>query len=400
MKVLLVNDFGSRVGGAESYFFTIRDGLCKAGDEVRTVSSDRIIDGAPMLTDYQLPHCGNFRNLDSYFNPVSYWAMRRVIAEFTPDVVHFNNVFYALSPSVLLATMSVPSVMTLHDYYPICATDKRVNDGAICHQEFSGCREGCMVRPDHRAQRVRRWIIRRALGRVAKLIAPSTYLKEAFALNGIYNARTIQHYCETGGASDRPVNETPSATEPLRFLYLGRLVEQKGIDILVRAFAAFVRNGNSTARLAIAGRGLLESEVNRLIFELNLSENVEMLGWISGDQKIDAIEAATAIVVPSRWAEVAGLSAYESARLGRPTIASRVGGLPEFVNHDVSGLLFENESVSELAQCMQRFVDDPSLTARLGAAARDKALGQSVATYVVQLRSVYAGVLEGATSAG
>src|SRR3569623_1560524 len=107
MKILEVNDYGYIAGGAESYFFNLTEALRAAGHIVLTLTSDRMpSSGLKVISDFQIAASGHVFNQDGIFNPVNYFQLKKILTEFSPDVVHIHNVFYALSPSVIYAANS------------------------------------------------------------------------------------------------------------------------------------------------------------------------------------------------------------------------------------------------------------------------------------------------------
>jgi glycosyltransferase involved in cell wall biosynthesis len=148
------------------------------------------------------------------------------------------------------------------------------------------------------------------------------------------------------------VNTDPSAAaafasrwpeHTLRVLFVGRLDRQKGVDVL---YAAMQRLGGQTTALVV-GSAVVAAEK-----EATPPANVQFTGWLARDQIAALCAAAQVLVVPSRW-EGFGLVAVEAMRSGCAVIASRVGGLPEVVEHGVTGLLVEPGDAGALAEALQ-----------------------------------------------
>jgi glycosyltransferase involved in cell wall biosynthesis len=168
--------------------------------------------------------------------------------------------------------------------------------------------------------------------------------------NGIADAPT-----EAGAAAPAP-SRWPEHT--LRVLFVGRLDRQKGVDVL---YAALQRLGGQVNAL-IVGSAVVAAEKGA-----SPPSNVQFTGWLARDQITALYAAAQVLVVPSRW-EGFGLVAVEAMRAGRAVIASRVGGLPEVVEHGVTGLLVEPGDADALAEALQSVSVDTLQT--LGAAGR------------------------------
>jgi len=140
-------------------------------------------------------------------------------------------------------------------------------------------------------------------------------------------------------------------------LALGRLVEKKGFDLLLRAMAAL-----PSAHLWLAGSGELEGALRAQADELGLSDRVRFLGWVSDQGRLFA--AADICVIPSR-SEPFGNVVVEAWVSGCPLVATRSEGPGLIVTDGVDGLLVPLEDPSALAAAIQRLIEDPALRARL-----------------------------------
>jgi glycogen synthase len=168
--------------------------------------------------------------------------------------------------------------------------------------------------------------------------------------------------------------ELPPATlvfDPPRLLCVGRLVPDKGFDLALEAFAAVLRRFPS-ARLIVAGDGPARPDLEARADELGIRRAVEFLGWVDPEAVAALMNRASLVVMPSRQ-EPFGLVALQAAQLGRPIVATRVGGLPEVVLHDETGLLVPTDDPSALASAISSLLSEPERARQLGAAARGRA---------------------------
>ncbi len=121
MKILIVSDYATLTGGAETALFTLRDGLRRHGHEVRFLASTARPDGAPLNADYLcVGTVGSARTLLQTFNPSALLALRRALRDFSPDVVHVGLFLTQLSPLILTALEHVPSLFQVHWLRSIC----------------------------------------------------------------------------------------------------------------------------------------------------------------------------------------------------------------------------------------------------------------------------------------
>jgi len=168
--------------------------------------------------------------------------------------------------------------------------------------------------------------------------------------------------------SPEAVREAAQAVGGPYFIFVGMLIYLKGIHHLIRAFKkAALRH--HTARLVIAGQGREEEKLKALVRELSLQQQIIFAGHLEQTVLAAYIKASRALILPS-LTEGLGRVAIEAQFLGKPVIASRVGGIPEIVSDGETGLLVEPGAESSLAEAMARLLDDDQLAERMGAAGR------------------------------
>jgi glycosyltransferase involved in cell wall biosynthesis len=155
--------------------------------------------------------------------------------------------------------------------------------------------------------------------------------------------------------ADRPIGK--------RFVYCGRLQRLKGVETLVRAAAL------AGQPVTIVGGGPEETRLRTLSAELRA--DVEFLGHLPKQALVGVVQSARAIVVPSEVNENAPLAVLEGYAAGRPVIGARIGGVPELVREDETGLLFPSGEVAALAAALDRLAALPDARLReMGAAGR------------------------------
>ena len=170
-----------------------------------------------------------------------------------------------------------------------------------------------------------------------------------------------QHYTPAPAQrADRPV-----------FAYLGRLKKYKGVDLVLRAFAACEV---PEATLEVAGAGEFRAELERLAETLGVASRVRFLGRIDETEKCALLRRAWATVFASPK-EGWGITNLEAAASGTPVIASNSPGIRESVKHDETGFLVPHGDVAAMAACMRRLSGERTLVEHLGANARRFAEG-------------------------
>lgn len=168
-------------------------------------------------------------------------------------------------------------------------------------------------------------------------------------------------------------------TPTFHFLYVGRLTADKGVHVLIDAFAR-VHHAYPHTRLLIAGSSffanapLTDYQRQLALQAAPLAHAIVFSGFVPHAQLRFMYADADTVVVPSTWQEPFGLVALEAMSSQSCVIASAVGGMPELVTHERTGLLVPPDDAAALAEAMARVVQDPALRHRLALAGRHEAL--------------------------
>ena len=366
----MVNDYDpvDTVGGTERYishlsqalenvghdvhlFALGKEGACEARREVLVVA-----DIEP--TWRHVCHVFFYRRL--------YLALRASVLRLRPDVVHLhNNNRFVLT--VLLATRGCRVVQTVHDYcglYPtaFCARVPSCATGSI----FDGIRHGCM---NWKLALTEGWLLynRPLVDRlfVDHFIAPSRDLGDHLKSAGHRQVTYLPNLIDVvaHGSADMP-----PARERL-VLYVGSLVEHKGIDVLLHAHR-LVQDLFPDATLWVVGTGPDEDRLRRLSNSLTL-RNVTFWGHQTVSELGRCYRRASVVVIPSLWLENAPLVAYEAMAYGRALLVTNTAGLAELVLPGKTGFVFERGDSAELAQRLGDILADPVIAAKFGDAGRE-----------------------------
>lgn len=384
MKILMINKYHHITGGGDTYYFHLSDLLRAKGHQViefclrhpknlPSEYSDYFVDG---LTSENWKGASIGRKIKAYVNGIYNFEVKRkiklLIEKTKPDIAHIHNIFYQISPSILepLKKAGIPVVQTLHDYQVICANNNLYCNGQICEackggKHYDILRKRCYnnnlmasflafsVRLVHETFRL-------YPHNVDFFMCPSKFLKEKIVSYGFDESRfrVLRH----------PVDiKKYSANYEFKdyVVFAGRFVKQKGMMTLLRAFESL------PIKLMLLGSGESQPEIEDYIRMHNLG-NVELRGFLSGREFQEIIRNAKFVIVPSEWYENSPNIIRESFAMGKPVIASDIGGLPELVTEDV-GLLFKPENVQDLQEKITILYNDDDLVRILGANARRKA---------------------------
>lgn len=194
-------------------------------------------------------------------------------------------------------------------------------------------------------------------------------------------------------------SRTRRAGSPLRICFVGRLVACKGVDLLLKAAAPFLRDGQAT--LSVAGRGAEEGDLRSLAIALGVDQHVSWLGWVPHEEVQDLLVASDVLALPS-IREFGGGVVLEAMAVGLAPLVVNYGGPPELVAPGagmVVPLGSPDEVVRNLGAALRRVVNSPRILDEMGARARS--LAHSEFTWkakAVKTRSVYLAALAGSRS--
>jgi glycosyltransferase involved in cell wall biosynthesis len=378
VRVLLVgNHWTDGPGGAETVLVLTAQLLRAAGHEVVpfAVSEERTL---PTPVRDRLPVAAGAGARTRFgeawagvWSPRSYRALAGVVDEVRPDVAHVHHVYERLTTSVLdaLRRRSVPTVMTLHDYKPVCPNFRLFTDGAPCTRCLDGrywqvvrhhCLEGSRWREVAAAVDAYAARGRGLYTQVDALVSPSAFLRDRVVEGGLPASRVH--------VLPNPVVAAPAPraarSEPPYVLFAGRLTGEKGVATLLDAVPLLPPG----VRLRVAGDGRLAGVVAERARDLP----VELLGPRTTAQVTALLMGAAAAVLPARWWENCPMGVLEPAAQGVPVVATAVGGIPELVDDGRTGLLVPPDDPPALAAALTRLVSDRPFADALGRAAWER----------------------------
>jgi len=181
------------------------------------------------------------------------------------------------------------------------------------------------------------------------------------------------------------VRNSVSPSQIPTILYVGQLIRGKGVDQLLQALVKI----QTPYRAVIVGKGNAEDSLRKLSKQLGIEQCVEFVGWVANEHLPQYYSRAHVLAVPSRWPEPFGMVGLEAMRYGKPVVAFDVGGIPDWLQHQKTGLLAPAGDVSSFAACLEHLLADKALAASYGAAASaELELNFSFASYIHRLQQL------------
>ena len=349
-KILLVHNYYQQRGGEDESFETEATLLRDHGHEVVLHTAHN--DAADAMSAASLA-------VALLWNGTAYREVRALIRRERPSVVHCNNTFPLLSPSVYYAARAegVPVVQHLRNYRLSCVNGLFFRDGRVCEDclgsfaPWRGARHGCYRQSRVASAGAAAMVgAHRALGTWSQLVDLYVTLTE-FARGKLV---------EAGLPADRVRVKPNFLQRPPAIgdgsggyaLFVGRLAPEKGVGTLLDAWGRL----GSALKLVVVGDGPIEADVAAAAAR---GAHVEWLGRQPRERVHELVGAAQLLVFPSEWYETFGRVAMEAFAAGTPVIAARIGAVAEVVEDGQTGLHFRPGDAADLADKVRWALEHP-----------------------------------------
>ena len=359
MKILLINKALYPKGGDAISMIDTGNLLSSKGHEI-------IFWGMAHPFNPQYSHQDYFIPSIDYNNPRGIWwqvkmavnmlysveakrNIEKLIKIEKPDVVHLNNFAHQISPSILpvFKKYRIPVVMTMHDYKLVCPIYTMLLHGKPCERCKNGRYYQCLMNKCTKNSYLKSFLntaemymhhsIMHIYDLIDVYISPSKFLKtkcEEMGFRGkiIYlpNFVSVEEYIPQYEWVENSI------------VYFGRLSKEKGLFTLIDA----VKNIASVT-LKIIGEGPIKENLELKVRNEKIT-NVRFFGYKTGRELNEEVRRAMFVVCPSEWYENNPRTIIEGFALGKCVIGSKVGGIPELVQDNETGLTFEQGSSEEL----------------------------------------------------
>ena len=340
MKVLIIHSFYRETGGEDNMVLGKIALLKNAGFNVELLAFKNPTQVLNAIVDLFF----------LLFNVSSFLKTVKKIRKYRPDIIHLHNWHFAASPSVILAAhlLKTPLVLTVHNFRLLCPSAILFYKGELFLESLKekfpwtaikiGAYRNSSLQTFWLAfcvfvhKKLRTW------QKVSKFIVLSDFMKDIFLQSNF------------GIPADKFVLKQNSIPDPIlwagngrgdHFVFVGRLVVEKGIEVLLEAFS------NTHFQLHIYGYGPLEQKVRDFA---ELHQNISYKGALPHDELFEQLRKCSALIFPSIWYEGMPLTVIEGLSTGTPVIASNLGAMSTMIQDKSNGLHFEAGNPLDLAQ--------------------------------------------------
>jgi glycosyltransferase involved in cell wall biosynthesis len=382
MKIVVAQDALHAEGGVESYLASIIPALRSRGHSIGLLFVRRQ-GGAPLVGEVDGPCVAvESQTIDEAFAELRAWGA---------DVCFSNNM--TRLDVERRALDEWPVVKFMHGYFGTCVSALKTHAFPVRTACSRTLGPACLALygPRHCGSLTPgamvggyRWARgqQRLLPRYARVVVASDHMAEEFARHGAPRDRLAMLPLFPSLTASAPASAPGTSV-----LFLGRMTDLKGGDLLIRAVSRAAKDLRRSIPLVMAGDGPQRSAWERLASYEKV--DAEFPGWLEPDRRIAALRRALVLAVPSVWPEPFGLVGLEAAAMGVPAVAFDTGGIRQWLRHDVSGLLVPPAGRhTALAAALARLLDDRDLRDRLSRGALATAREMSLDAHAGALERV------------
>jgi glycosyltransferase involved in cell wall biosynthesis len=353
MKILQINNCHYRRGGADAVYLNTAELLSSMGDEVVFFSTAAKENDITQNSRYfvqkidflELPTTDKILKTPRYlYSRETGKKLQYLLTSEKPDIAHIHLYKGDLTASILkvLKSNRIPTVITLHDYSLLCPRNILLDgENKICEKCIAGSPLNCLLKRCNRkslslsAVNTIEYIFNNYKFKPEqyfdKIIAPSKFLFNKH----LHKSKLIDRLVHLYNFSPIVKNAIQNTVKGKYFLFYGRISQEKGIHTLLKTWI----NLPDTFNLKIVGTGPVLHEIADLV-KHNKLNNVELVGYKSGEELKDLISNCSYVLVPSEWYENNPMTVIECYSYGKPVIVSEIGGLPEIVINEKTGYTF------------------------------------------------------------
>lgn len=406
LKILIINTYFYNDGGAEIIAYHTYRLLKEHGIDVYFWSSDK----KPYFDDkYEyIPYFTRFNGTvkDYLLNPFEFYYNNKAkkdlqifIDKIKPDLIHIHSFKTCLTSSILECCKDIPTIMTVHDPSLFCPAvtfmknykeyckNQLCKGGKFYHCLLNRCSKG-KFEPSLRLT-IKSYIFNKNIKYIDKFLTPSDAMKKLIVNADIGisedKIRTVNNFL-----SEEELNTAPNYDNKGYFLYIGRLSKEKGVHYLLEAFKDLPKDIN----LHIVGSGAREKYLKEYVQKNNMT-NVKFFGFLNHEEARKQYKDCIASIIPCNWFETFGMTIIESYINGKPVIGSKIAAIPEIIENNKTGFLFEPGNINQLKEAILTYWNNKQLSVEHGKNAYEKAIKKyTQEVYLKNLLEIYEGAIK------
>lgn len=313
------------------------------------------------------------------FDPVAFFQVYRTLKKISPDVVHVHRIVFLTTAAVAAARLlRIPVVASIYDYFYFCPKETltRKNGERCTGRHEKNCAACMELEPLHGFLKMPFIKIR---GRLFDY-----FLRDAVFHVLSRSSRSILMDCEVdAGRIYRilqifPLKNQKKASEIKQglILYVGWVQERKGLHILLEAMPEIIKECPKAYLVAIGeiNKDAYFDRIQALIRDNSLEDRISLVGRKDYSVVTEYMNEANVVAIPEQWENMSPVVLIEAMSYGKAVVASNIGGIPEYMIDQETGLLANAAAPGDFSSGIISIINNKDAAIRLGAKARQHIL--------------------------
>jgi glycosyltransferase involved in cell wall biosynthesis len=351
MRILIIyNQYRQKIQGEQIAIDALVDLLIKRGHVVEVYRENTVSSDASGFDKICVA-------IASIYNRRAFLAIEKQIKQFSPDIVHFHNIYPRLGMSAIRVCekYNLSTIISLHNYFLTCPILKHFRNNEICAEcitrsEFSCIRNNCRNNLIESIVYASRSILAARMNihqRFDAYVAQSVFAKDFLHHYGVPGEKLhlLRNFSAAGKVPSSIDRNSDDSAVPYA-LFLGRISAEKGVEDIIA-----LAKKKPGLNIKIAGGSL-----NISVWQW--PENISYLGELKPLEAHQLLAQASCLLFTSRWFEMCPLVILEAMTLKIPIIATNIGGIPELVKPGERGLIYTPGDIESLAKHVERLSED------------------------------------------
>ena len=292
--------------------------------------------------------------------------LERLLNDVKIDFAHINVIHHYITPTILklLKKKNIPIIWSFHEYTPLCPDSIFISHDKVCEKCYGGAFYNCITHSCKKGSYLASTVaalenyVHKYLNYYAYVdyfVCGSIFQYEKYRQFNFFKDRLVQIYHGFDYSDAESIMSRPIVNNEKYIVFVGRLEKIKGAHTLLRAM-----QDCPDIHLKIVGDGSQEQSLKEFkeIYQL---DNVTFLGRKNKQETLQIVNNAIFAICPSECYEVLGYTVVEAMALKKPVIGAAIGGIPEMVIDNYTGLLFEPGNAVQLTKLIKYLYANPSL---------------------------------------
>jgi glycosyltransferase involved in cell wall biosynthesis len=363
MKILFINEKGGFFGGVEQNISFTAAALQKRGNECSLIYSQKSSEPEIFFKEFKSVY--EYLGMEKY-DKLELQDCHNFIRNLNPDVIYLHKVKDLNICESLMDDFRI--LRMIHDHDLCCPRKHKyfIHNGRTCQYPV-GWR--CYADLAFLERRKNNYLglgiknINQSMQNILRhkelkhLLVGSQYMMNELVINGIDKKQiSVLPPCVP-----RPEIEWQTPPQKNNILFVGQVIRGKGVDLLIESLAHI----NEEFYCQIVGAGNAAPAVRNMITSMGLDSKVEIIDWVENKELSTFYNNAKVVVVPSRWPEPFGMVGIEAMHHGRPVVGFDVGGISDWLKHDMNGLLVKEQDTKAMGGAINSILEDDLFANRL-----------------------------------